>query len=192
MDQTYLKGVTLALITAFISGFAVFINKFGVGFWESSSAYTTAKNMVAAILLTGLILFFYKLTELKQLPSKTWIKLALIGLVGGSIPFLLFFKSITMISAPEAAFIHKTIFLWIALFSYPFLKERLSSVQIIALCILFSGVFLFGAPSHLTFGVGFALALTATILWAIENVVAKITLRKVDPDIVPHLFWLDI
>lgn len=177
MNEAFSKALRFALITALISGFAVFINKFGVKLWDDSSAYTTAKNIVAAVFLAGLIMTSGRFAELKTLSEKTWAKLALIGLVGGSVPFLLFFKSLTLIPAAEAAFIHKTLFLWVALFSYPVLKERLSKIQLLALAVLGLAVFLSGAPSKWDFGIGALLALAATLLWAIENIIAKIVLR---------------
>ena len=103
------QALRFALIAAIISGFAVFINKFGVKLWDDSTAYTTAKNIVAAVFLTCLIMMPGRFAELKTLSKKLWTKLALVGLIGGSIPFLLFFKSLTLIPASEAAFIHKTL-----------------------------------------------------------------------------------
>lgn len=179
MSTSYQKGIKLALLTALISGFAVFINKFGVKLFESSSVYTTAKNLVAAILLTGMLLIFKNHKELKNLAKKQWIQLITIGLIGGSIPFLLFFHSLMLIPAPQAAFIHKTLFLWVALFSYPFLKERLSGIQLTALGILFVGVFLFAAPSSWSFGMGSIMAFAATLLWAVENIIAKRALKNI-------------
>lgn len=184
MKNSFSKGVNLAFLTALISGFAVFINKFGVSFWKDPYAYTTAKNIATAVLVTGLIMLLKKLPELKRLSQGLWIKLILISLIGGSIPFLLFFKSLTMISAPEAAFIHKTLFLWVALFSYPFLKEKLSSIQFAALGILFLGIFMFDSPANWKLGMGSILALLATLLWAAENIIAKKILKEVSPSIV--------
>ncbi len=179
MNKLQFKGIKLAILASIISGFAVFINKIGLNFWDNAYQYTTIKNITAAIFLSSLVILFKKMPELKKLSKATWTKLILIGLIGGSIPFLLFFKALTIVSAPEAAFIHKTLFLWVALFSYPFLKERLSSVQLFALGILFAGVFMFGAPGEWSLGLGSILALVATLLWAIESIVAKIILKDV-------------
>jgi drug/metabolite transporter (DMT)-like permease len=179
MNQLYKKGVKYAFITAVISGLAVFINKFGVTVWETASIYTTAKNLIAALLLTGLLIAFKKLPELKRLSAESWRNLILIGIIGGSVPFLLFFQSLKMIPAVQAAFIHKTLFLWVAVLSYPFLKEKLSKVQLFALAILFLGVFMFSVPLKFSLQTGSIMALVATILWAIENVLAKITLKDV-------------
>ncbi|MFH1430012.1 MAG: DMT family transporter [Candidatus Uhrbacteria bacterium] len=178
------SGVKLALATAVISGFAVFVNKFGVTLWGNPFTYTAAKNIVAALALGGLLLGARKLPELRRLTRRQWGQLTAIGLIGGSVPFLMFFKALSIMPATEAAFIHKTLFLWVALLAVPLLKERVSRVQALALAVLFGGVWLFGAPTAWSFSLGTALALGATVLWAIESVIAKITLRTVAPSIV--------
>ena len=178
-DSRYFNGVRLALLTAVISGFSVYINKFGISFWTNSDSYTTAKNVIAAVFLTAVLVLWRKAGELKGLSRRTWLELFAIGLVGGSIPFLLFFKALTLIPASEAAFVHKTLFLWIALFSYPFLRERIGATQLAALGVLSGGIFLLGAPAKWIFGTGFLLALGATLLWAIENIIAKRVLETV-------------
>ena len=178
------KGIILAFSTAIISGFAVFMNKFAVGFWDSSSVFTTSKNIIAALFLTSVIIFFHKLPELRQLSRKNWFKLILIGFVGGSIPFLLFFKGLALTEATNAAFIHKTLFIWVTLLALPFLKEKFSKIQFLSLGILIAGVYLFAPPSSFKLGLGEFLALSATILWAIENVISKYTLREVSPSLV--------
>jgi drug/metabolite transporter (DMT)-like permease len=180
MEQdAYTKGVRLALLAAFISGFSVYINKFGVSLWASSDVYTTAKNIISAIFLTAVIVLWYKKEVLRTVSPSTWFKLFAIGLIGGSLPFLLFFKALVLMPASEAAFIQKTLFLWVALFSYPFLRERIGMLQVTALGVLFGGIYLLGAPTHWSFGTGFFLVLGATVLWAIENIIAKHVLKTV-------------
>jgi len=67
----------------------------------------------------------------------------LIAIVGGSLPFLLFFTGLSLASAPSAAFIHKTLFIWVAFLAVPFLGERLGWAQICALGVLL-GTFMGG------------------------------------------------
>ena len=184
MSNISTSGVKLAFLTALVSGFFVFINKFGVSLWNDAYTYTAAKNILAALLLTGLILLIGKYQDIKKLTKKDWLKLSLIGLIGGSVPFLMFFKSLTLIPASQAAFIHKTLFLWVALLAVPFLKEKLNKWQIVALPILFIGVFLFSAPQEFVFSAGSLLALGATVLWAIENVIAKKVLKDLSAAVV--------
>lgn len=180
-SHTIYKGAYLALATAFISGFAVFFNKFSISFWDNSSVFTTAKNLVTVLLLVSLILFLKKIPELKKLSKKQWAQLVLIGFIGGSIPFLLFFKGLSLTAAANAAFIHKTLFIWVALMAVPFLKEKISGLQFLALGILFAGVYLFVSPKQFHFGYGEVLALLATFFWAVENVIAKKVLRNILP-----------
>jgi drug/metabolite transporter (DMT)-like permease len=175
------KGIYLALTTAFISGVSVFLNKFAVAFWTSSSIFTTAKNLVVVILLISLIIFGKKNSELKKLSGQDWLYLVAIGFVGGSLPFLLFFKGLVTTSATTAAFIHKTLFVWVAVLAVPLLKERLSKLQLAALGILVIGTYLLASPIKLEFGLGEFLILLATFLWAIENIVVKVALRKISP-----------
>jgi len=178
------KGINLALLTAFISGFANFINKYGLELWDNSSVYTTAKNIVAAVLLTVTVLAVRNFPEIRRLTRKQRAQLVAIGFIGGSIPFLLFFRALTIIPALEASFIHKTLFIWVALLAYPFLKERLSLMQLAALGLLLLSVYLGGAPQTFTFGAGSLLALGATLLWAVENVFAKRILQDVSAAVV--------
>ena len=175
------KGIYFALITAFISGVSVFLNKFAVTFWSNSSVFTTAKNLVVVILLTSLVILGKKFLELKNLSKKDWLRLVAIGFIGGSVPFLLFFKGLTMASATNAAFIHKTLFIWIAILAVPILKEKLSKIQIAGFGILILGTFLFVGPIKLKFGLGELLMFLAVIFWSVENIIAKITLRKISP-----------
>ena len=140
------KGICFALITAFISGLAIFLNKFAVGFWMDSSVFTAGKNIIVAVLLTGLLLLWGKFGEFKFLAKNDWLYLVLIGFIGGSIPFLLFFKALALMPSSNAAFIHKTLFIWVALLAVPILKEGLSKLQIFAFLVLVAGIFMINAP----------------------------------------------
>ena len=87
------KGLLLVFSTAIISGLSIFTNKFGVGEFDPY-LFTFLKNLLVAALLVGLILSLKEFKNLKKLTKKDWLILTIIGLVGGSIPFLLFFKEI--------------------------------------------------------------------------------------------------
>src|SRR3990172_11576946 len=90
------KGIVLAITAAVISGFAVYINKEGVALVKDSDIYTTLKNVFTAVLVVSFIIFAGQASKLKKLKSGDWLALIIIGLVGGSIPFLLFFKGLLM------------------------------------------------------------------------------------------------
>ena len=96
-----------------------------------------------------------------------------IGVIGGSVPFVLFFSGLAIASAPTAAFIHKTLFIWVVLLAVPFLGERLGWFPIAALGVLLAGQFLAAPPTGVTWGTGETMILAATLLWAVEVVIAR-------------------
>ena len=80
--------------------------------------------------------------------------MTVIGVIGGSVPFILFFSGLAMASAPTAAFIHKTLFVWVVVLAVPFLGERLGWFPIAALGVLLAGQFLAAPPTGVTWGAG--------------------------------------
>jgi len=172
----------LALGTAIISGFAIFINSYGVRAWAeeglSTATYTTAKNMVAALLVGGLLFLFSarKSSEGFTRPTRRsqWLGLAAVGLIGGSIPFLLFFEGLARASSSQAAFLHKTLLIWVVVLAVPILKERLSIGHVAALGLLVAGqLTLAGGITDLALGGGEIMVLGATLMWSVEVIVAK-------------------
>jgi len=173
MDIRFKKGMIIALAAGVVSGFSVFLNKFAADNWHNSSVYTTEKNIVAALLLTAVVFALVKFEYLRKLKLKDWSKLILIGLVGGSIPFILFFKGLSLTDSASAAFWNKTLFIWVAILALPLLKEKLGKIQIIALAlIIFANLSLF-SPFKLVFGQSGILILLATLIWAAEYILAK-------------------
>jgi drug/metabolite transporter (DMT)-like permease len=107
--------------------------------------------------------------------------MTLVGIFGGGLAFLLFFSGLAMASAPSAAFIHKTLFVWVAMLAVPFLGERLGLIQIGALAALFGSQLLITPPTGVTWGMGETLIAAATLIWAAEVVLAKRLIDRVDP-----------
>lgn len=178
----YKKGLLLVFFTAVISGFSIFINSFGVKGFDSS-VFTFSKNIVVALFLFSIILLFNQFNELKKLNRKHWSQLITIGFIGGSIPFLLFFKGLQMTTGTTSAFIHKTIFIYAAVFALLFLKERLAKGFFIgALLLLFGNYFLIEPDFNLS--IGHLLVLAAAVFWAAENVLAKHVLKRLSGNIV--------
>ncbi|MCG2692105.1 DMT family transporter, partial [Microgenomates group bacterium] len=108
----------------------------------------------------------------------------LIGVIGGSLPFYLFFKGLTMVNPATGALIHKTLIFWLALWALPFLKEKVSVKQWLALGLIFGSNFIIGGLPVLKWGRGETMILGATLLWSIENIIAKLTLKQVAVDVV--------
>jgi drug/metabolite transporter (DMT)-like permease len=177
-------GVGLAFATALISGISIFINGYAVKQLPDAALYTTLKNGVAAFLLIGLAAMTVRPAEIRAMRRASWARLVVIGIVGGSVPFILFFTGLAQASAPSAAFIQKTLFIWVALLAVPFLGERLGFAQLGALAVLLIGQFLAVPPNGVRWGGAETMIATATLLWAVEAILAKRLLAAVPSGIV--------
>lgn len=183
MNSGVRKGIWLALATAMFSGIANFVNKFAVS-QADPLVFTTLRNVLVASFVIGVLIFAKKFSKFRSLARADVIRLMAIAVIGGSLPFYLFFTALREMPAINASLIHKTLVFWVALLAVPLLRERISRVQVAALGLIFSANLLVGGFKGFTLSRPEAMVLVATILWAIENVIAKITLRRVDPDIV--------
>ncbi|MFH1141368.1 MAG: DMT family transporter [Chloroflexota bacterium] len=124
------------------------------------------------------------LLELRGLSGKQWLALGVIGCVGGSIPFLLFFYGLTLATAAGAAFIHKTLFIWVTILAVFFLGERPGKFHIAALVALVGGnILLLGWPNSWLLGGGELLVFIATILRAVETIIAKMVMGQVSSNV---------
>ena len=181
MGNTRRMGVLLAAATAIISGCAVFINGYGVRAWADvgdAATYTTLKNLVAAFVLVGIATIVTRRKSAERLtrPStaRQWIGLATVAVVGGSVPFILFFEGLSRASSSQAAFLHKTLVVWVAILAVRFLGERVGPLHLAAIGLLVMGqVVLVGGVGDLAFGAGELMIVGATLLWSVEVIVAK-------------------
>jgi drug/metabolite transporter (DMT)-like permease len=180
----YRKGIYFALAAAVVSGFAIYINKFAVMEMKDPFIFTTVKNLAVALLFFAILILPKALPELRRLSRKQWLALGVIGCIGGSIPFLLFFYGLSLSTAVGAAFIHKTLFIWVAILAVFFLGERLGKFHIAVLLILIGGnILLLGWPGSWLMGQGELMIFIATLLWAVEMVIAKKVMRKVSSNV---------
>ena len=180
MSSTSTRGMQLALCTAGISGVAVFLNSYGVKTFDDPASYTTVKNSVAALTLLAVVAALTATSgRVVTRPTwrRQWAALGLVGVIGGSIPFLLFFEGLSRASSAETAFVHKTLVVWVALLAVPLLSERVGPLQWGAIGLLVVGqASLAGgvtAPLHMSWGSGELMVLAATLCWAVETVLAK-------------------
>jgi drug/metabolite transporter (DMT)-like permease len=166
-------GIAFALAAAFISGISIYVNKAAVTAVGDPLLFTTLKNsLVGGIMLAYLVSFRGRLRPVKISPL-TWPGLLGLALIGGSVPFLLFFEGLSLAAAPSAALVHKSLFIWVALLAVPLLGERPGAWTLAGLALLAAGQLLSGWPGVWGWGVGETLVLIATILWAGETILVK-------------------
>ncbi len=198
------SGIAVASMTAVISGLSVFVNSYGVHSIAAPSVYTTAKNLVATVILAAGALAgravsrrradsaagrFVTVNRGPESGRATpvswrtwglarWVGLAYVGIVGGGIAFVLFFDGLADTTATPAAFWRDTLVLWVAILAIPLLRERLTWWNLTAIGVLVAGeIAIAGGVGHLSTDRGELLVLTATVLWAVEVVVAKVLLH---------------
>jgi drug/metabolite transporter (DMT)-like permease len=166
-------GIVLAVGAALISGLAVYLNAFAVKQLPDAAVYTTLKNGVAAaILVVGAVAIGGR-QDLRAMDRRRWASVLVVAIVGGSVPFVLFFTGLAAASAPSAAFIQKTLFVWVALLAVPFLGETLGFATLAALFVMVVGQALVLPPQGIVWGRGETLILAATVLWALETILAR-------------------
>lgn len=176
-------GIALAFATSCISGVSIWVNSHAVTRFGDATVYTTAKNALAGLILISLALFpshrSVDPTE-ARMPRRRWPLLLVIATIGGSVPFVLFFEGLARAEATQAAFIQKTLVVWVALIVIPLRRERIGPAHLAAIAFVIAGqVALAGSAGTVAFGTGEAMILAATLLWAVEVVVAKRLLDSV-------------
>lgn len=176
-------GYLLVLLTALVSGVSIFLNKFGV---EGINPYvfTFSKNVLVVLFLISALIFFREFKILRNLRKTQWLKLVAIGFFGGSVPFLLFFKGLSLSSSATSSLIHKSMFVFVAVLAVFFLKERLNKTFIAAAGLLFAGNFLLLNAKAFSFNAGDLLIVFAVLLWSVETIISKHALKELPSMIV--------
>jgi len=173
-----------ALVAALVSGVAVFVNGVAVRHFDDATVYTTAKNLWAGVLLAAVLMALPARATRPPVDAPSgrpaWPWLVVVAVIGGAIPFVLFFEGLALATSTDAAFIHKTLVVWVAVGASVVLRERLRPVHLAAIALLVVGhVVVSGGISLAGLGRGEALILGATLLWTLEVLVVKRLLASV-------------
>ena len=182
MNLSRNQGILWALGAAMVSGISISVNKFGMAQVSDPLVYTTVKNSVVVIGLLAAVGLLASWKELRGLTAAQWLAWIGLGVIGGGVPFLLFFQGLSTASAASASLVQKSLFLWVALLAVPLLKERLGAWQVLGLAVLAVGQVLLQPLTHWGgWGSGETWILLATWLWAVETILAKNVLGWMSP-----------
>jgi len=172
-------GYLFAGLNAIVSGFAIYINSFGVKLFSDSTLYTTLKNAVVGVaLLLPLLLFARHRAELRRLNPRQWGLLVLLAVVGGSVPYALFFRGLQLSTAVTSSLLNHTQFLLVAVLAVLLLSERVGIVMWAALAVLLVGTSLGLQVNQVRWNEGALLVAASTVLFAAGVVLAKYLLRE--------------
>ena len=167
-------GYGFAGLNAIISGFAVYINSLGVKLFPDAILYTTLKNLVVGILLLlPLVLLAERRAEWTKLSGRQWIRLLLLAVIGGSVPYALFFTGLKIGSPVTSSLLNHAQFVVVAVLAFFFLRERAGIVLWLALPVLLVGTLWGIRLTGLQWGTGDTLVALSTLLFAAGVVLAK-------------------
>jgi len=187
MTSTRNRGLLLALGTAVISGVAIWVNSSGVAAYGNATAYTTAKNVAAALVIAAIFVAARRargaaaVSLTRPARPRQWWGLAYVAILGGAVPFLLFFGGLASTASTQAAFLHKTLIVWVALLAIPLLKEKLTLWHGAAIVLLLLGQLGLAGTVAFAPDLGIAMIGAATLMWAVEVVATKRLLVGITP-----------
>jgi drug/metabolite transporter (DMT)-like permease len=179
MKKEYI-GTMFAIITAIISGIAIPVNKIFIVKLDPL-VFTSIRSIII-----GTIFLIISLSR-KEFSNKkmrvNWKSLFAIAMIGGALGFYLYFSGLKLTTAGRAAFLHKTLPLYVAVLAFIFLKEKIDRKLLTAIILMFFGTVILYAgqikPGEMwqNPSLGDLLVIAATFLWAVENIIAKKVMR---------------
>ena len=98
-------GIGLATATTVISGISIFVNGLVVKEFSDPVALTGARNALVGLALLGVLLATGGATEIRGLRPRQSAGLLALAVIGGSIPFILFFSGLAQATGPGAGLI---------------------------------------------------------------------------------------
>lgn len=176
-------GYTFAALNAIISGFAIYLQGQSVKLFSDPTLYATLKNAVVGFaLLIPLAFMATSRAELKRLSGRQWGLLALLAVVGGSVPYALFAAGLKLTTPVTSALLNHAQFLVVAVLAIFLLGERVGLIVWLAMLALLMGTMLGGTTQQrslhaLIWNQGTLLVTLSTLLFAIGFVLAKYLLR---------------
>ncbi len=185
-NRAWAPGILLIFATLLISGVSNFVN-FRAVQGTNVDAWIAVRNTAVALLLVPLALALPSGVR-ARLRGADWLRLSVIGVIGGGIPFLLYFHGFQLAfsqgGAASASLGYRSLFLMASALSVVVLREKLSRKFLVGAGLLFVGnVLLLSLTGPLwTDGTGYVLL--ATGLWAAEYAVSKRTLRDLPSSVV--------
>jgi drug/metabolite transporter (DMT)-like permease len=176
-------GTLLAVVTAIFSGIAIPANKVFMVDMDPA-VFTAVRSIIIGVIFLLLAVLWQRKTKKSKSEKKknhkiNWKYMAAIAVIGGAIAFLLYFTGLKLTTAGRAAFLHKTLPLYVAVLAFVFLKEKLTKKYVAAMAVMILGIIAIYAssinPADLWMNpqLGDLLIISAAFLWAVENIIAR-------------------
>ncbi len=165
-----------------VSGVAIYVNSAAVKGFPDSTLYTALKNTVAGlVLVVPFAASPRRRVGFRDLALKGRLLLAVVAVIGGSLPYALYFRGLALSTPVTASVIDHAQFLIVALAALVFLGERLGAGVWVSLAVLFAGLFAGVAADQVRLDAGVPYLAAGTVLFAADFVLMKYLLRSLPP-----------
>ncbi len=172
-------GYLMAVVAAAISGFSIYVNSLGVSVVRDATLYTTLKNsVVGLIVLVPLVALAGQRAEFARLTRRQWAWLGGLAVIGGSVPYVMFFEGLRQTTAVTGSVLNHLQFAVVAALALVFLRERLAAPIWAALVALLVVSFVGVNLNAFRWGSGALLVAGSTVLFGAGFVIAKHLLRE--------------
>lgn len=172
-------GYGFAALNAVISGFAIWVNSYGVKTFHSSTLYTTLKNSLTGLILLGLFLVMVSQRErLSAISARQWGLLVLLAILWGSLSYAIDFRGIQLNTPTTSALVNHMQFLLVAALAAVFLGERFGGIIWLGLLVLLVGLSLGINLQAVKLGPGILYSAASTIVFACGIILAKYLLHE--------------
>lgn len=173
------EGVIVLSVSSALYGFSIILVKIALNQGYSSYSLMSSRSLLSIPFMILAMLFLKKRVEYtKPLPLKD---LSIIGIIGSGTAMMTLYIGQAYTLAINAGFVFRFVFIFTALFSHFLLKDKIQKGQYASMGIMFIGMYLISTDGKaLNPHWGDLLVLLASMQVGFTNVLAKITMKKVN------------
>lgn len=173
------EGIIVLSVSSALYGFSIILVKMALNQGYSSYSLMSSRSLISIPFMTLAMLFLKERVEYtKPLPLKD---LSIIGIIGSGTAMMTLYIGQVYTLAINAGFVFRFVFIFTALFSHFLLKDKIQKGQYASMGIMFIGMYLISTDGKaLNPYWGDLLVLLASMQVGFTNVLAKITMKKVN------------
>ncbi len=173
------EGIIVLSVSSALYGFSIILVKMALNQGYSSYSLMSSRSLLSVPFMILAMLFLKERVEYtKPLPLKD---LSIIGIIGSGTAMMTLYIGQAYTLAINAGFVFRFVFIFTALFSHFLLKDKIQKSQYASMGIMFIGMYLISTDGKaLNPHWGDLLVLLASMQVGFTNVLAKITMKKVN------------
>lgn len=173
------EGIIVLSVSSALYGFSIILVKMALNQGYSSYSLMSSRSLLSIpFMVVAMLLLKDKVEYTKPLPLRD---LTIIGIIGSGTAMMTLYIGQAYTLAINAGFVFRFVFIFTALFSHFLLKDKIQKGQYLSMAIMFIGMYLISTDGKaLNPHWGDILVLLASMQVGFTNVLAKITMKKVN------------